>query len=555
MISRRSFCQAAALSVPILSRPASAQQRIAVQNSPTEWSYTSAKQYRDPFNEVELDVIFSAPSGEEHRIPAFWAGGSVWRVRYAPAETGRYKYRTLSSDTANGDLHGRTGTLEVQPYTGDNSLYRHGFLRVSNDERHFEHADGTPFFWLGDTWWMALSSRLRWPDDFQTLTADRKKKGFTVVQIVAGLYPDMPSFDPRGANEAGFPWERDYTRINPAYFDMADVRIQYLFDQGITPCIVGCWGYFLPLMGVKKIKQHWRYLIARWGAYPAIWCLAGEATMPFYLSKTPKEDKETQKHGWTDVARYVRTVGMRHPITLHPSRSARECVDDPSVMDFDMLQTGHDDRRSVPNTITTLNKSLEAAPKMPALVGEVCYEGIQEASREEVQRFMFWSCMLSGAAGHTYGANGIWQVNAPGKPYGLSPHGHSWGGPSWNIAAQLPGSGQLGLGKALLTRFSWWRLKPRPELVQPHWTTENYWQPFAAEIPGEGVIAYTPTAWKPLRFTGVEPGRYRAFLMNPSDGVEVLISDSAVPDASGNWVGPEFPILRDWVVVLQRKTS
>ena len=24
----------------------------------------------------------------------------------------------------------------------------------------------------------------------------------------------MPGFDPRGANEAGFPWEKDYARIN-----------------------------------------------------------------------------------------------------------------------------------------------------------------------------------------------------------------------------------------------------------------------------------------------------------------------------------------------------
>jgi hypothetical protein len=474
-------------------------------------------------------------------------------VRYAPTETGRYKYRTVSNDTSNTDLHGRTGTLDVQPYSGDNLLYRHGFLRVSKDERHFEHADGTPFFWLGDTWWMALSKRLRWPDDFQTLTADRKRKGFTVVQIVAGLYPDMPAFDSRGANEAGFPWEREYARINPGYFDMADVRIQYLVDQGITPCIVGCWGYFLPLMGVKKMKQHWRYLVARWGAYPAIWCLAGEATMPFYLSKTPKEDKEAQKHGWTEVARYVRALGMRHPITLHPSRSARDCVDDPFVMDFDMLQTGHDDRKSAPNTITTLNSSLQASPRMPVLVGEVCYEGIQEASREEVQRYMFWSCMLSGAAGHTYGANGIWQVNAPDKPYGLSPHGHSWGGPPWNLAAQLPGSGQLGVGKALLSRFSWWRLRPRPELVQPHWTPENYWLPFAAEIPGEAVIVYSPTAWKALRLSGLEAGTYSAYLMNPSDGTEVLISDNATPDTSGSWAGPEFPILRDWVLVLKRK--
>jgi hypothetical protein len=101
---------------------------------------------------------------------------------------------------------------------------------------------------------------MRWPEDIQMLAADRIKKGFTVVQIVAGLYPDMPEFDPRGANEAGYPWEKGYSRINPAYFDQADLRIQYLAEVGLVPCIVGCWGYFLPIMGLPKMKQHWRYL-------------------------------------------------------------------------------------------------------------------------------------------------------------------------------------------------------------------------------------------------------------------------------------------------------
>ena len=63
-----------------------------------------------------------------------------------------------------------------------------------------------------------------------------------------------------GANEAGYPWEADYARINPAYFDAADLRIRYLVESGLTPCIVACWGYFLPIMGIPKIKKHWRYL-------------------------------------------------------------------------------------------------------------------------------------------------------------------------------------------------------------------------------------------------------------------------------------------------------
>jgi hypothetical protein len=190
---------------------------------------------------------------------------------------------------------------------------------------------------------------------------------------------------------------------------------------------------------------------------------------------------------------------------------------------------------------------------MPVLVGEVCYEGIQEASRQEVQRYMFWACMLSGAAGHTYGANGIWQVNTPEQPYGLSPHGHSWGGPAWQVAAELPGSGQLGLAKSLLMRYTWTRLEPAPDLVEPHWTHEDYWQPFAAQIPGEAVIVFAPNGRKPLHFKQVPAFVSRAYLFNPSDGTEVPLGEIA-KDESGGWKPPEFPVFRDWVMVLDRRS-
>lgn len=532
-----------------------AQSPYANQYRVIEWSYESGKHYDDPFGALELDVVFRSPSGVETRTPAFWSGAGVWRVRFAPAETGRYAFRTVCTETANTDLHNRTGSLTVSPNPQSPPLFKHGPIRVASDKRHFEHADGTPFFWLGDTWWMGLCSRLTWPDGFQTLTADRVRKGFTVVQIVAGLYPDMPPFDPRGANEAGTPWQPDFATINPAYFDMADLRIQHLVDNGIAPCIVGCWGYFLPLMGIAKMKQHWRYLIARWGAYPVFWCLAGEGTMPFYLSKTRDADAQMQKHGWTEIARYVRTTDpFSRPITIHPSRSARDTVEDPSVLDFDMLQTGHDDRKSAPNTIESLLRSLRAEPPMPALVGEVCYEGIQEASRQEVQRFMFWSCLLSGAAGHTYGANGIWQVNTLSKPYGLSPHGHSWGDTPWEVAYQLPGSLQLGLAKALLTRYSWWRLQPASETIEPHWQKPDYWQPFAARVPGEMTIAFAPSGGRALRFRNLPNSKHRAFFWNPSNASEHEIG-TIRPDSSGTWQAPEFPIFRDWIIVLDQRAA
>lgn len=529
-------------------------KKLATERCATEWAYYSGKSYPDPFNEVELDVIFTGPQGVEHRVPAFWAGGNVWRVRYAPPVKGRYTYRTVASDESNTDLHGQTGTLEVAEYTGDNPLLRHGNVQVASDARHLRHSDGTPFFWLGDTWWMGLCQRLQWPADFQSLTSDRVRKGFTVIQIIAGLYPDMPPFDPRGANEAGYPWEKDFQRINPHYFDMADQRIRHLVDHGLVPCIVGCWGYFLPLMGIARMKQHWRHLVARWGAYPVIWCLAGEGNMPYYLSKNKAGDAAVQKRGWAEVGRYLRSIDpYRHAVTIHPVDSARNAVDDPSVLEIDMLQTGHSDRKSIPSTVNAVTGSLQRQPRMPVLVSEVCYEGILEASRQEVQRFMFWSSILSGACGHTYGANGIWQVNTEKQPYGPSPHGRSWGDTPWDVAYQLPGSQQLGVGKELLMRYPWWRLEPHPEWVEPHWSKEDYVLPYAAGISGELRIMFLPPAWDPPKIMRLESGiAYEAFYFNPSNGKQHMIG-KVVPEAAGTWQAPVSPTFADWILVLEKK--
>jgi len=246
-----------------------------------ELSFSSNKPYRDPFNEIELDVEFTDPQGNKRRVPAFWAGDQTWRVRYASQLPGSHSYRSICSDVGNADLHGQTGTLDVLADTDDNPLLKHGRLRVAESGRYLEFSDGTPFFWLGDTWWLGLCRRKGWGlEEFRVLTKDRIEKGFTVIQIVAGLYPDLPPFDRRGFNEAGYPWEPDYARINPKYFDAADQRIQHLVDQGLVPCIVAAWGYHLPWLGVERMKRHWRYIVARWGAYPVVWCLAGEGTMP-----------------------------------------------------------------------------------------------------------------------------------------------------------------------------------------------------------------------------------------------------------------------------------
>ena len=190
---------------------------------------------------------------------------------------------------------------------------------------------------------------------------------------------------------------------------------------------------------------------------------------------------------------------------------------------------------------------------MPVLVGEVNYEGILDGSRQDVQRFVFWASILSGAGGHTYGANGIWQVNTARQPYGPSPYGGCWGGPPWDVAAKLPGSEQIGIAKRLLTRYPWWRLEPHPEWTEPRWSKDNYELPYAAGIPGELRIVFIPVIFTQLKMKSLEPGVvYRAFFFDPRTGDEHALGDVAA-DAQGIWQAPLLPTFEQWVLVMERK--
>ncbi|MBO9608414.1 MAG: DUF4038 domain-containing protein [Paenibacillaceae bacterium] len=533
------------------------------QNQVVEWQYQSGKTvYADPFHEISLRAIVTAPDGRERTVPAFWGGGQTWRFRYSSAQVGTHRYRTVCSDPGNQDLHGREGTIEVVPYVGNNPLYRHGSPRAAANRKHLVHEDGKPFFWLGDTWWMAFTGRLKWPDDVKWLAQDRVDKGFTVVQVIGGLYPDMGPFDPRGANEGGQAWEADFARINPAFFDIADHKLEWMVESGLLPCIVACWGYYFDFAGKDVIRKQWEYLIARYGAYPVAWCLAGEADMPYYqwdAFKDPELKKaytERMHREWTEMAAYVKeTDPYGRMITIHPTEYGHNMVEDASILDLDMLQTGHGGYLSLEPTVRMVQSSVAREPRTPVINSEVCYEGIGGTSFQEIQRFLFWSCVLSGACGHTYGANGIWQVNSEDLPYGESPHGLAWGHTFWREAAELPGSKQVGLGKKLLERYDWWTFEPHPEWLPPAQDDAAIVaKPLAAGIPGKVRLIYMPFL---LAFSGVEIREiepdvpYRAFFYDPSKGTELDLGRVA-PDADGKWATGITKVFQDWVLVLER---
>jgi hypothetical protein len=304
------------------------------------------------------------------------------------------------------------------------------------------------------------------------------------------------------------------------------------------------------------MKKHWRYLIARWGAYPVVWCLAGEASMPYYLSSDRDADQNMQIKGWTEIGRYVRqTDPCSRLITIHPDQIGRDQVEDDSVLDFDMLQTGHDGYESVANTVTHIISEYNRTPTMPVLVAEANYEGIIHDTQAEIQRLLFWSSFLSGAAGHTYGANGIWQVNTKTQPYGRSPHGGNWGNTPWEEAYQLPGSYQLGLARQLLERYRWWEFEPSQEWSDPAANSKNVNAPFSAGISRQVRIfyMYRPTfPWEEKRISvlAIEPDvQYSAYFWDPRTGEEHSVGQ-VKPDNHGCWQVPLQPTFSDWVLVL-----
>jgi hypothetical protein len=460
------------ISVFLQSAVAQADQPSRKYDRIIEWTINSHKVYADPFNDVDVDVIFSR-AGQSWRIPTFWRGSQQWTVRFAPPEPGEYSYRLESTDPRNPDLNGHPGVITVAAYAGQNELLKHGMLRVSEDRRHFEFVDGTPFYWLADTWWTGLSDRLSWPG-FQKLTADRKAKGFTLIQVVAGLVPpeEFAPADPGFHNEGGFVWDPQFKRINPQYFDYADRRIFYLLDNGIIPAIVGAWNPVLEQMGVSKMKKHWRYIIARYGAYPAFWIVGGEVFDPpvAAMPKFDVADRPTIPGGWTEVARYIRAIDpYHHPLTAHENPPPFDYpLQDESLIDFDMFQSGHYGWASIGVEVAQLDQHYSrTVVGKPIVEGEIGYEKLGETHFEDFQRAAFWLSMLNGAAGHTYGANGVWEAYTSDRPL----HRKRWSFMNWEEGMNLPGSYQVGLGAKLLRQYPWWRMAPHPEWVTPRGTT------------------------------------------------------------------------------------
>ena len=122
--------------------------------------------------------------------------------------------------------------VEAQPWS-------HGALKVSDNHRYLQHADGTPFFWLGDTGWL-LPERLSREEVAQYLSAC-KANGYNVVQVQT--VNGVPALNVYGASL--HPNGYDFSTIDHqgyGYWQHMDYIIQTAQKNGIYVGMVCIWG-------------------------------------------------------------------------------------------------------------------------------------------------------------------------------------------------------------------------------------------------------------------------------------------------------------------------
>lgn len=112
------------------------------------------------------------------------------------------------SNPNDAGLSGKSGSFTAikwsEPEKNEKPL-RRGFLRPSENHHALNHADGTPFFIIGDTWYSFAPNRFKWYDDnterpmgpnagFKDYVRYHKAQGYNWVNVIAA-FPNWKTDD------------------------------------------------------------------------------------------------------------------------------------------------------------------------------------------------------------------------------------------------------------------------------------------------------------------------------------------------------------------------
>jgi len=242
----------------------------------------------NPYIDVSLDAVFTHKS-REVRVPGFYDGDGVYRLRFMPDVEGEWSFQTRSQ---TAELNGKTGAFVATAPSAGN----HGPVRVRN-KFHFAYADGKPFLSFGTTCYAWTHQ----PLEMQAQTLETlKTAGFNKIRM--GVFPKdypyntneplYPSF------ENGADGKEDFDRPNPVMFRHFEQQVAALCELGIEADIImfhpyDRWGY--ADMSAEQDFRYVAYLAARLAAYRNVWwALANE--YDFLLDTKPVEQWDRYFH-------------------------------------------------------------------------------------------------------------------------------------------------------------------------------------------------------------------------------------------------------------------
>ena len=365
-----------------------------------------------------------------------------------------------------------------------------GRLVVSDNQRFLQHADGTPFFYLGDTAWELFHRLDR--EETEVYLEDRRRKGFTVVQAVA-LAEQGGLSTPNAYGH--YPLvERDPTRpdVRPGdaddYWDHVDHVVASAGEKGMYVGLLPTWGDKVeklwggdgdPVFTTENAREYGRFLGERYRDTPnIIWILGGD-----------RGPNDYDIDIWREMAQGLREGdGGAHLVTFHPQggRTSSSLLHEDPLFDFNMVQSGH--CADAEDAAAMITADYEREPVKPVLDGEPRYEDHPKCFEPEqgwwdghdARRSAFVQT-FAGALGHTYGHHAIWQFHAEGRD------GISWVRTDWRSALDAPGAAQVGHVRRLLES-----------------------RPFLTRIPDQTVISGSPDGGGTVRATRDADGSWLA---------------------------------------------
>lgn len=507
-----------------------------------EFSFTAESEVAGPFDFERARFCATFVGSEKTRleVPGFWDGGRTWKIRFTPPQPGAWSYVTSFSNGADRGLHQRRGGFRAETADTTNTIRRHGgFLKVSEDRRHLTFTDGTPFFWLGDTWWAAPSAAMPF-ENFRRAVDVRVGQGYTVFQAHGHrpLFPDKKGGG-MGALEATSKPDAETVR----YWREVDRYFAYANEKGLVGAVGFAAANQLDRYSLTELKRLWHYYIARYGAYPLTFLITQEYNM--YPDQRAAKIPELIALG-----QFIKDMDpWKRAITAHAwvhSRDLGQAWNEP-WLDFIMLQAGH--RRTMSGKFYR-----DLWPRMtakPFLEAEANYEGFAsdvlkvDAARVRQTAYVAMQC---GSLGFTYGAQGLYA----GVLDRANPGPTAKWGPvmTWVEGLNLPGGAQLQHLRACYESVEWWKLQPIPNAVEP---PANI---FVKSHAAEAALLYFSRGGKiapHTRFTGVPAtARFEAEWFNLRTGERTKLNTVLTASDQGLEL-PSRPDEQDWMLILQRE--